>query len=91
MSTSPVAISVFRSELTRRPWGAHVDEWSTIAVVGGPDAGEWGYVVLGEGDYEDDHVDAVDPVLSFEELPESEQWSDEPAEYYEFLYEWSAS
>jgi hypothetical protein len=30
-------------------------------------------------------------VLSFEELPESEQWSDEPAEYYEFLYEWSAS
>jgi hypothetical protein len=43
--------------------------------------------VLGEAD--DDHADGVDPVMNVEEPPDSERWSDEPAEYNEQIYGWS--
>jgi hypothetical protein len=59
-----------------------------MAVVGETDGGAW-YVVLGEADYDDDHPDGVDPVMRVEDPPDSEKWSDEPAEYNEAIYGWS--
>jgi hypothetical protein len=50
---------------------------------------EFEYVVLEELDYESDHADGADPVTYVEDPPESENWTDEPAEYNEAIYGWS--